>query len=216
MDGDQQHPPEYIPVMIEAYEKGADVVQMKRANPTSDIKGVFSITYYYIFNWVTDYPIVANAADFRLMDKRVVEEVLKIPVKGKYLRVLLPAVGFKQVYLEYVQDKRKLGKPSYTYYSSYLLAFHMLFKFTRAPIHGVLTAGILMTVLGVAYFIYLAVRFITGASHAIDFSHLMLPFLVTLLGFLFVGIGVLSWYLYLIVEQLRQEPDYIVNRIRRS
>ena len=216
MDRDQQHPPEYIPPMIEAYEKGADVVQMKRVNAGEDIKGLFSLMYYGFFNWVSGYPIVANAADFRLMSKRVVDEILKIQVKGKFLRVLLPAVGFKQVYLEYVQDKRTLGKPSYTFYTLYLLAFHMLFKFTRAPIHAIMTLGILMLGSGLAYFIYLIVRLATGSLQAITLSAAILPFFITLLGCLLIGIGVLAWYLYLIVEQLRQQPDYIVNRIKQA
>ncbi len=216
MDGDQQHPPECIPQMIEAYEKGADVVQMKRVNAGEDIKGKFSLAYYGFFNWVSDYPIVANAADFRLMSKRVVDEILKIKVKGKFLRVLLPAVGFKQVYLEYVQDKRTLGEPSYTFYTLYLLAFHMLFKFTRAPIHAIMTLGILMLISGLVYFSILIARLVTGSLHAITLSLAIIPFFITLLGCLLIGIGVLAWYLYLIVEQLRQEPDYIINRIKQA
>jgi glycosyltransferase involved in cell wall biosynthesis len=213
MDGDLQHPPEYIPRMVAMYRHGAEIVQMKRTNVTDDIKGVLSYSFYSFFNFISGHLIVANAADFRLMSRRVVEEVLKIKVKGKYLRVILPSLGFKNVYIEYIQPDRAAGTPSYTFYMLYLLAFNMIFKFTRFPIHALLIGGSLMLGLSMLDLVYLFVR---SVSFPVPFSKIMIPFLSALIGVALIGIAIISWYLFLIIEQLRGEPDYIIHQIKKN
>ncbi len=216
MDGDQQHPPEYIPAMVAAYEQGAEVVQMKRQNSVEDLKSMLAITYYKFFNLVSPYPIVVNAADFRLMNKAVVQAILRIRIRGKYLRVLIPALGFKQVNMEYIQEKRTLGKPSYNYYSLYLLAHYMLFKYTRFPIHVIMILGSFLLSVGILLSGYVGVSALLEGIGTSATNCIAPAFLFTLTGSLLVGVSILSWYIFFLIEQLRQDVDYIVSTVTSS
>ncbi len=208
MDGDLQHPPEIIPDMLAAYAQGADIVQMKRTNTGSDLKGILSVLFYSFFNWVSDAPVVPNAADFRLMSKRAVEEIKRMHGNRKLLRALIPAIGFKQVYLPYHQDERKAGKPKYTFFSSYELAIHTIFKFSTFPVHLLLFTGITVFLSAIVMLICSATGIISLSMIAV---HVWLACVIS--GLVLFCAGILSWYLYFILEQVRRDALFIVSRI---
>lgn len=208
MDGDLQHPPEEIIRMIEKFEEGADVVQMQRKNVSEDFKGKLSVSFYTFFKWISDTPIVPNAADFRLVSRRVAEEIMKMPGKGKFLRALIPTIGFTQIHLEYKQDQRKFGKPSYSFFDSYELALHTIFKFSRFPAHFTFFTGLIMLISGAIFSALLLGSIIPPSAH-IFFVCLFL----LLGGCIFLATGIICWYLFFILEQARQDPPFVVKEI---
>src|SRR4051794_16622619 len=109
MDSDLQHPPEEIPRMLAEFERGIDVVQMVRTDTTNGSKGLFSRAFYATFNSLSDTQLVPNAADFRLMSRRVLDTLLRIPEREKFLRGLIPSLGFNQSSLEYQEAQRLHG-----------------------------------------------------------------------------------------------------------
>src|SRR4051812_45897003 len=147
MDSDLQHPPEEIPRMIAEFERGADVVQMVRHDPAGGGKGLFSRVFYAMFNRLSDTQIVPNAADFRLMSRRVLDTLMRIPEREKFLRGLIPSLGFKQVALEFDEAQRLHGRPSYTFRSSLKLARKALFDYSTVPLHFVFWAGLSIAIL---------------------------------------------------------------------
>jgi len=130
MDADGQHSPEEIPRMISAYKLGYDVVQMARTERAGVSKGFFSEWFYKAFNRVSDTRIVPNAADFRLVSKPVLDVFLRIPEREKFLRGLIPGLGFRQTVLEFKEEQRRGGMPSYSFLASLRLA-------RKAPDHPV-------------------------------------------------------------------------------
>jgi glycosyltransferase involved in cell wall biosynthesis len=208
MDGDLQHPPEEIVGMVEKFAAGADVVQMQRKNVGADFRGKLSLAYYTFFKWISDAPLVSNAADFRLVSRRVADEINKIPGKGKLLRAIIPAIGFEQVHTEYLQDERKFGKPSYSLFDLWELALQTTFKFSRFPAHfATITGGMLM--------LASLVIFLLQATHLVAYSwhRFIITLFVLMLGCGFVGIGIICWYLFFILEQVRSDPSFIVKKV---
>jgi len=196
MDGDLQHPPEEIPRMVEKFESGAD------------FRGMLSVFFYTFFRWVSDARLVANAADFRLVSRNVAEQIMKVPGKGKLLRALIPSIGFNQVHLEYEQPQRKFGKPSYSFFDSYELALQTIFKFSRFPAHFTSIAGVLLLFTGlVLYFLY-------GLNLLPDNRHtFIIPLFLMLAGCVFIVAGIICWYLYFILEQIRHHPSFVVKKV---
>jgi glycosyltransferase involved in cell wall biosynthesis len=207
MDGDLQHPPEEIIRMVKEFDAGADVVQMQRKNLGKDLKGFLSISFYSFFSWVSNAPLVPNAADFRLVSNKVIEQIKNMPGKGKLLRAIVPAIGFNQVHLEYYQDERKFGKPSYSLFDSYELAIQTTFKFSRFPANFCLFTGIITFISGVIMFLLLSFNVIRDNGHL----YLVPPFLM-LAGIIFLIAGIICWYLYFILEQVRRDPSYIIKK----
>lgn len=208
MDGDLQHPPEEITRMIEKFESGADIVQMQRKNVGEDFKGKLSVSFYTFFKWISDAPLVPNAADFRLVSRRVGEEIMKIPGKGKLLRAIIPALGFSQVHLDYLQDERKFGKASYSFFDSYELALHTIFKFSRFPAHFTFFTGMLMLLSGIGMSVLHFAGIIPQSAHLFFISLFLL-----LAGCVFLATGIICWYLFFILEQARQNPSFVVKKI---
>lgn len=207
MDGDLQHPPAEIPNMLKAFEQGADVVQMKRTNTGDSFRGMLSLGYYTFFSWISDSNLVPNAADFRLLSRKVAEQIVAIPGKGKLLRAIIPSLGFKQVHLGYVQPPRKFGKPSYSLFALYELSLHTTFKFSRFPAHFTTLSGVAFLLSGLILYLLYALNIVPDSNHSFF-----------LLAVLFIGgiilstAGILCWYLYFILEQVRHDPSFVIDK----
>ncbi len=212
MDGDLQHPPEQIPRMVRAFDDGADVVQMVRADPSGGSKGLLSRAFYAFFNHVAETKIVPNASDFRLLSRAVVDVVVRIPEREKFLRGLVPSLGFKQVQLEFDEAQRLHGTPSYSFAKSLRLARKALVDYSAAPLKAVFYLGSLMAL----------VSFVVGLSHVIVklmYWHDVTPgFTDTITAIFFLSgcvlasIGILGRYQMMILEQLRGRPAWVVQK----
>jgi len=210
MDSDLQHPPEEIPRMLAEFERGADVVQMVRCDPSNGGKGLLSRIFYSTFNRMSDTQIVPNAADFRLMSRRVVDTLMRIPEREKFLRGLIPALGFKQVALEFTEADRLHGVPSYTFRSSLKLARKALFDYSTVPLHFVFWAGMIIACLsfmfGTGHFVW---KLIAWTRVEPGFTDLITA-IFFLSGCIMASVGVLGRYMVMILEQVRGRPPFVV------
>ncbi len=208
MDGDLQHPPEEIPRMLEAYRLGADVVQMKRENLSWHPKGLLSLGFYTFFNWVSPVKMVSNAADFRLLSTVALQKLRTAGERSKMLRVEVPALGLRQIYLGYQQDERKHGVPSYTFSSSYQLAVDTVFLYSKFPLHvllGLAMLSVLFCLLAGVMLVSGLVVFSLGWQIALGAAVVSAAGLVT-------G-AIIAWYFYYTIAALRQEKSYTVQEI---
>jgi glycosyltransferase involved in cell wall biosynthesis len=210
MDADLQHPAGEIPNMIRAHEAGADVVQMVRRRPTAGSKGRFSRLFYRTFSLLADSPIVHDAADYRLLSRRAVHALNKIPEREKFLRGIVPLLGFEQTTLQFDEDARSAGRPSYNQAKSWRMARKALLDFSAFPLKLVFWAGLALAL----------ISFIFGAGHIIwklvswrsvtpGFTDIITAILF-LSGCILASLGVLGHYLLLVLEQVRGRPWYII------
>ena len=213
MDGDLQHPPHEIPRMLAAVDQGADVVQMVRDLPATGHKGLLSRFFYLFIGLVTKTEITPSAADFRLVTRPVIEVLKRIPEREKFLRGLIPTLGFRQVILKYRERERLTGKPSFTFAKSWRLAGKAVFDFSTVPLRLVFWSGVILA----------AISCIAGLGHIINKlvrSETIVPgytdIIVSILflsGCILASLGVLGRYLILILEQVRGRPAYVVAAV---
>ena len=210
MDADLQHPPDQIPRMIDAHERGAEVVQMVRSDSAGAGKGLFSKWFYRMFNYLADTPIVPNAADFRLLSRRVLEVFLRIPEREKFLRGLIPSLGFAQSLLEFDQPTRLYGVPAYTFRSSLRLARKALFNYSTVPLQVVFWLGMTISTIsfsfGIGHFVYKLLNWNLVVPGFTD----LITAIFFLGGCILASLGVLGRYLMMILEQVRGRPPFVI------
>jgi polyisoprenyl-phosphate glycosyltransferase len=210
LDCDLQHPPEEIPRMVEQFDNGFDVVQMVRNDSTAGGKGLFSRAFYAAFNHLSDTQLIPNAADFRLLSRRVRDALVRIPEREKFLRGLIPSLGFKQVSLHYDECQRQHGKPTYTFRSSLRLARKALFDYSTVPLKGVFWLGMIMSIFS----------FVFGLGHVIEkliYRDAITPGFTDIItaifllgGCILASVGTVGRYMIMILEQVRGRPTFVV------
>jgi dolichol-phosphate mannosyltransferase len=210
LDSDLQHPPEEIPQMIAQHETGYDVVQMVRADPAAGGKGIFSRVFYRIFNHLSDTQIVPNAADFRLMGRRVRDVLVRIPEREKFLRGLIPSLGFRQVMLEYHEGQRLHGRPTYSFRASLRLARKALFDYSIVPLQAVFWLGMFISLMSFCFGLgHLITKLIYRDSITPGFTDTITA-IFFLSGCILASLGTLGRYLMMILEQVRGRPAFVI------
>ena len=210
MDSDLQHPPEEIPRMVEAFEQGADVVQMVRSDRVGAGKGFLSDWFYRTFNYLSDTHIVRNAADFRLIGRAVLDVFLRIPEREKFIRGLIPSLGFRQVALEFDQLDRLHGTPKYSFRMSLRLARKALFDYSTAPLKFVFWLGVTLSILsfgfGTGHFVWKLLHWDRVVPGFTD----LITAIFFLSGCILASLGIVGRYLMMVLEEVRHRPPYVI------
>ncbi len=210
MDGDLQHPPDEIPRMLAAVEPGVDVVQMVRDSPAKGGKGLLSRAFYVLIGMVAKTEITPNAADFRLLRRPVIEALKRIPEREKFLRGLIPTLGFRQVILAYRERDRLAGRPSFTFAKSWRLAGKAVFDFSTVPLRIVFWAGVILAVMSFLAGVVQIINKLVRAEAIVPGYTDIIVSILFLSGCTLVSLGILGRYLILILEQVRGRPAYVV------
>jgi polyisoprenyl-phosphate glycosyltransferase len=212
LDGDFQHPPELIPEMIQLWEHGNKVVCTKRLDTKNQglFKKLSSRFYYYILNSISEIPIESGAADFRLIDKNVNNELKKINNHHLYFRGLIPSLGFDQRTLEYKPKKRMYGDSKYSLKKMLNLASDGVTNMSLKPLHLSTRLGFFISLLSFSYIAYsLYVKLFT--TKAIDgWTSLMIS--ISLIGGVqLICLGILGEYVGKIFNQVKSAPIYVIK-----
>jgi dolichol-phosphate mannosyltransferase len=211
MDGDLQHPPEDIPRMIAAFETGAEIVQMVRNQPANNSKGMLSRLFYKVFSLTSQSDIVIDASDFRLLGRKVVVVLRQIPERSKFLRGLIPSLGFPLVTLPYAEAPRTHGVPSYSFAKSLRLANQALFDFSTVPLRFVFWFGTTLAFVSFCFGVgHVAVKFVERERIVPGFTDIIASILF-LSGCILALLGIVSRYLILILDQLRGRPLFLIK-----
>ena len=117
IDADLQDPPELIPALIAAWQKGADVVLPERRDRESEtfLKRNTAKLFYRLHNWLSQVQIPANVGDFRLLDKSVLEALRQLPERQRFMKGLFTWVGFKTATVDYRREGRRAGSTKYSW-----------------------------------------------------------------------------------------------------
>jgi dolichol-phosphate mannosyltransferase len=137
MDGDGQHPPEFVPKLLELWRAGNQVVQTVRAPEQENeqqLRQKLTRWAYEVINWFADRPIPSACADFRLIDRVVLNELKSMPETEPMLRGLVAWVGFRQTTLEYQVQSRLSGESRYSLRQMFKLLAGGIFDMSRKPL----------------------------------------------------------------------------------
>lgn len=213
LDADLQHPVELIPRLLDEWRRGAEVVYtIRRPGPgLGFFKRWTARLFYRLINSVSRVPIRENAADFRLLDRRVVD-VFKndLREKHRFLRGLVSWVGFRSAGVEFQVQPRAAGRTKYTVSKMAYLALSSLVSFSTTPLRLGIYLGLLFGLGSLAYGIY-AVYIALCTDRAVPGWASLLA-LVAFLGALqFMLIGLLGEYIGSIFEEVKNRPIYLVR-----
>lgn len=211
MDGDMQHPPELLPQLLEKWEQGFEVVYTvrKEDKSLSFRKRKTSNLFYGILSWLSDIEIEKGTADFRLMDKKVVEVVRRLDGTEQFLRGIIKWVGFRQIAIEYEPAERFRGSSKYTTRKMFRLAVEGITSFSIKPLYFATYIGIGFSLLSLLYLPYALYSYFFG--HTISGWTSMIVTIAFFGGLQLMILGIIGLYLGKLFMQSKGRPTYITK-----
>jgi dolichol-phosphate mannosyltransferase len=213
MDGDLQHPPECIPALIDAWRDGADVVHTVRGLPPGtriSWKERSALLFYRVMAALTSVPVIPASADFRLLDRRVVDAFNSLEERSIFARGLIPWLGFAEVRVEYEVGDRYAGRSKYGLWRMLRLGLDGIFSFSVLPLRLISFLGLLTTLFGVGFGAFALVAHLTGR---VDYSGWTSIVVLVLIfgGVQLLSVGILSEYVGRVYEEVKRRPRYVVE-----
>ena len=211
LDADLQDPPELIPKMLDAYYSGADVVNMKRAkrNGESWLKTLSSKIYYRLLNTISEVDIPVDVGDFRLLSRRVVEQINGLPERNRYMKGIMSWPGFNQVTLDFERPERVAGTTGWSVFKLFGLALDGISSFSDKPLRLAFWAGLAIGMSTVFYALWVLMKTLFLGNAVDGYPSLFITQL--LLGSLqLLSLGVLGEYLSKVYRESKARPLYIV------
>jgi glycosyltransferase involved in cell wall biosynthesis len=214
MDVDLQDPPELVPEMVAKWREGFDVVLPQRTRRTGEpwLKKVIAETGYKVINKIADVRIPPNSGDFRLMSRRVVNEVVKLRESHGFLRGMVAVVGFKQCLLPFERPARFSGETNYNrFLGSLRIGFNGIFCFSTYAL--TLSTQFGFVIAGASFLIAIAYLIMKLCGFPFPVGNPTLVILVLFMGGIqLISVGILGEYIGRIYEEVRARPRFIVDR----
>jgi len=212
MDADLQHPPELIPTMVEKWRQGYDLVYTVRKDPqgTSLFKKITAKIFYKTINLFSKLNIPENSADFRLLDKKVLNELRSLKEKSKFFRGLVNWVGFKQCAIYYDAAPRFTGKSKYSLWKMVKLAFEGITSFSAFPLHVATIFGAFISFFSFFYAVYAIYKKLFTQEALPGWTSILVS-LLFLGGIQLLSLGVIGGYLGKVYEEIKGRPSYIIR-----
>ena len=212
IDVDLQDPPELILEFVKKYEEGYDVVVGKRVDRTTDstAKRVSAETFYKLHNKISDIEIPHNVGDYRLMSRRVVEELKRLPETQRFMKGIFAWLGFKTAVVEYKRDSRVAGETSFNGWKLWNFALDGITSFSTAPLRVWLYVGIVLAAISFLYGSWIILKTLLFGVDAPGYAS-MITVVLFLGGIQLMGIGILGEYIGRIYLESKNRPVYIIE-----
>lgn len=212
IDADLQDPPELIPEMVARWRDGYDVVYgaraTRRGEPAARLAAIRA--FYWLLNRISDTEIPLDVGDFRLMDRRVVDAIVAMPERDRFLRGMVSWVGLRQVALPYSRDPRHAGATKYSVVRLVGLALDGILSFSVAPLRLAVWLGFLTSTLALAGIVYALVGWTLGtAPRGWPTVFIAVLFLG---GVQLIALGIIGEYIGRIYREAKRRPLYLVER----
>lgn len=212
MDGDLQDPPEAIPALWARYREGFDVVYAIRASrPEGPLKRLTYASFYRLLGLAVTIPIPKDAGDFGLMSRRVVDLVVAMPERRRYVRGLRAWVGFRQSGVPIDRGARHSGRPKFTLRKLFGLAIDGLIGFGEGPLRPVGMMGVVAIVLSVIGAIVAALRGVSGQGESPGWAWVGLA-CVFFGGVQLLSTAIIGEYVGRILQEVNGRPLYVARQ----
>jgi dolichol-phosphate mannosyltransferase len=212
IDGDLQDPPEVIPEMYAMYKEGFEVVYGQRLirKGESFFKKITAKYFYRILKKITNINIPVDTGDFRLIDRKIVNDLKNMPEQNKFLRGQIAWLGYRQTSIFFERDERKFGETGYPFSKMLKFALDGITGFSDVPLQFVTKTGIFISFISFLVILYAI------------FSHFILERTITgwtslIISSMFIGgvqlisVGIIGEYISRINKNVQNRPLYIVS-----
>lgn len=212
MDADGQHPANLLPEMLQKWEQGADVVYAvrKTRHDQSKLHIAFTSMFYKLINWRSRVKIPANAGDFRLMGRNVVQALQQLPERNRFMKGLYAWVGFNSTAIDYEPLPREDGQSNYGFRGALSLAVTGLLAFSVAPLRLVSYFGLLLSMAALGYGAWVVFDYFWFGADTPGYATIVVG-MMFLSGIQLLSIGILAEYVGRIYEEVKQRPTYLLR-----
>lgn len=213
MDADLQDPPEVVREMIAKYQEGYDVVygqRIERAGETV-FKRATAFLFYRVMRLLIHKNLPPDTGDFRLMSRPVLDALLQMKEKHRFLRGMVTWLGFSQTAVQFSRDKRHTGHTKYNFRKMASLAWNASVSFSPLPLRINLVLGIFVAMFGAIYGVYSVFRALIVKDTVPGWTTLVV-LLCLIGGWILISIGILGEYVAKIFEEVKGRPLYVIEK----
>ncbi len=207
MDGDLQDPPELIPSLVKEWEGGYEVIYARRSRRKGEFWGkkLAAFLFYRMLKKITPIHIPEDVGDFRLIDRKVAQELVNMPEPQRFLRGQIAWLGFSSSFVEFERAERYAGESKYTLRKLIQLAINGIWGFSKFPITMLWGFTVILFAVTMGLFIF---GWLKGFDSQIS---IILPMLFLILTGNAGALALLGEYIYRVFDASRNRPAYIIK-----
>jgi glycosyltransferase involved in cell wall biosynthesis len=211
LDGDLQDPPEVIPEMLDRWREGIDVVYAVREERLGEsaFKRYTARGFYKTFRRLTGLNLAVESGDFRLMDRRALDALLKMPERNRFLRGMTVWIGFSQIAVPFVRQERHAGVTKYPLRKMLRFSFDAITSFSSRPLQWATFLGFFFSIMA-----FLAIPLTVVARYANIFERGVPTTIIIVLllgGIQLITLGIIGEYIGRIYDEVKHRPLYVVG-----
>jgi glycosyltransferase involved in cell wall biosynthesis len=212
IDADLQDPPELIEQMVAKWREGFDVVYAIRARRDGEsiLRRLSAHYFYRVFDRITEIRIPPDTGDFRLLDRRVVDVLVRLPERTRFMKGLFAWVGFKQTALSFDRPERPAGRTKWTYWRLWNFALDAITSFSSVPLKVWSYVGVVVSIFAFLYALFLAGLTIVRGVVVPGYASIMVAVLF-FGGVQLITLGIMGEYLARIYNEVKGRPLYLVR-----
>ncbi len=213
MDGDGQHPPSLLPLMLSCWQDGAEVVYAVRQtrHDQSELQIQLTALFYKLVNLGNRVKIPVNAGDYRLMDRKVIDAIKRLPERNRFMKGLYAWVGFKSAAIDYEPLPRATGKSNFGLWGAFSLALTGMLAFSIAPLRALTFTGLVLALVALGYGLWVVGEFFILGIAVPGYATIVVG-MMFFSGIQLLSIGVLSEYVGRIYEEVKRRPNYLISQ----
>lgn len=217
LDADLQDPPELIPAMVSRWQEGADVVMMKRRSRAGEtwFKRVSARLFYRLLNRISDNEIPENVGDFRLLSRRAIDALKRLPERNRYMKGLFAWVGMDTNVMEYDRAPRAAGRSKWNFLSLLRLALDGVSSFSITPLRLATLLGLVTATLSALFGVWIVYKTLVFGE-AVQGYPSMMATLTFQGGIQLLAIGILGEYVGKTYLEAKARPIYLIKDIVAS
>lgn len=217
MDSDMQDPPLVSFELIKEWEQGYEVVYaQRRTRKDPFFKKLTADLFYRTLQKLADIDIPRNTGDFRLMDRKVVDEIKKFKEHNRFLRGMVSYVGFKQIAVQFDRDQRYAGETGYPLKKMLKFAADGIFSFSTAPLRFIRNMGFTIATLAFLGIVYALIMKIFFPAVTIEGWTFIVISILFMGGVQLIMLGVLGSYIGRIYTETQNRPLYMISEVHES
>lgn len=217
MDADLQHPPAFLPQMFDFVKnQGYDCATTRRVSRKgeSKIRSWFARRFYSIINKISQTEIVDGAQDFRFMNRKMVDSILKMSEYNRFSKGIFSWVGYKTKHIEYENVERAAGTTAWSFWKLFLYSIEGIVAFSTAPLSIPVVLGLFESFVGLVLLIVGIVR--TCMMTASQAAWVLAGLISGFTGLTTICIGVLGVYMSKIYMEVKHRPIYLVSETEKD